>query len=166
MARRMMAVATSLTVFLMTAQVSPFAQAGTGTISGTATNQNGQALANTTAQLRDVTTKQLVGTTITNAQGGFAFVGLNPGQFVVEIIGPNGAIVGTTAPITLAAGAMAVTGVAVTATALGAIAGGAAAAGGVGSFFGTTAGIITGVAIAGGITAGVLAATNDASPSR
>ena len=104
--------------------------------------------------------------TTTNAQGAFSFTGLNPGQYMVEIVNAQGAIIGTTAAITLSAGAMAATGVTVTATAAGAAAGGEAAAGGVGSFFGTTAGIITAVAIVGGVTAAIIAAQGTSSPSR
>jgi len=165
MAKKVLAVAMMIALALTMAPVSIFAQA-TGTIAGTARAQGGQPLANSTAQLRNLATKQLVGTTTTNAQGAFSFTGLNPGQYMVEIVNAQGAIIGTTSAITLSAGAMAATGVTVTATAAGAAAGGTAAAGGVGSFFGTTAGIITAVAVVGGITAAVIVATNNASPSR
>ncbi|MCK7478745.1 MAG: hypothetical protein M0C28_16235 [Candidatus Moduliflexus flocculans] len=43
---------------------------------------------------------------------------------------------------------------------------GAAAAGGLGAFFASTGGILLLVGIGAGVTAGVIAATNDASPSR
>jgi hypothetical protein len=166
MAKKILAVTVMMAVALMCAPASIFAQAPAGAISGTATSQGGQPLANMTAQLRNLATKQLSGTTTTNAQGAFSFTGLNPGQFMVEVVNAQGAIVGTTSAITLSTGAMVATGVAVTATAAGAIAGGAAAAGGLGAFFGTTVGIVTAVAVVGGVTAVAIAATNDASPSR
>ena len=164
-----MATAILLAMALMTAPTSIFAAAqapGPGTINGRATDESGQPLPNMLAQLRNIATKQIVGATTTNAQGLFSFVGLNPGQYVVEITALNGAIVGTTVPITLAAGAMAATGVTVVVTAAGAIAGGAAAAGGIGSFFTTTAGFITAVAIVGETTAAIIALNDQASPSR
>jgi hypothetical protein len=167
MAKRILATAMVVAMALTCAPASIFAaQAPAGTISGTATSQGGQSLANMTAQLRNLATKQLVGTTTTNAQGAFTFTGLNPGQFMVEIVNAQGAIVGTTSAITLSAGAMVATGVTVTAVAAGAIAGGAAAAGGLGAFFGTTVGIVTAVAVVGGVTAAVIATQSNASPSR
>jgi hypothetical protein len=170
MAKKILAVTMMVAMALTCAPLSAFAAQAqaAGTISGTATSQGGQSLATMTAQLRNLTTKQLVGTTTTNAQGAFSFTGLNPGQFMVEVVNAQGAIVGTTSAITLSAGAMVATGVAVTATAAGAIAGGAAAAGGLGAFFGTTAGIVTGVAVAGAVTAIAVkkAQSEEASPSR
>src|SRR5438067_6979000 len=168
MAKKILAVTMMMAMALMSAPASIVAAQAqaVGTISGTATSQSGQSLANMTAQLRNLATKQLVGTTTTYAQGAFSFTGLNPGQFMVEVVNAQGAIVGTTSAITLSAGAMVATGITVTATAAGAIAGGAAAAGGLGAFFGTTAGIVAGVAVAGGITAAVIAAQSNASPSR
>src|SRR5437667_12888856 len=123
MAKKGLAVAMMMALALTMAPVSIFAQA-TGTIAGTARSQGGQSLANMTAQLRNLATKQLVGTTTTNAQGAFSFAGLNPGQFMVEIVNAQGAIVGTTSAITLTTGAMVATGLTVAATTAGAIAGG------------------------------------------
>jgi hypothetical protein len=166
MAKWFLAVAMMMVLALATAPAPVFAAAqAAGSISGTASAQGGAPLGNMTAQLRNLGTKQLVGTTTTTAQGAFSFAGLNPGQYMVEIVNSQGAIVGTTSAISLSPGAMVASGVAVTATA-GAIAGGAAAAGGLGSFFGTTAGIVTAVAVVGGVTAGVIAAQGSASPSR
>src|SRR2546425_2984242 len=85
MAKKILAVAMMMALALTMAPVSIFAQA-TGTIAGTARGQGGQPLANSTAQLRNLATKQLVGTTTTNAQGAFSFTGLNPGQYMVEIV--------------------------------------------------------------------------------
>ena len=64
----------------------------------------------------------------------------------------------------LAAGGI-ITGLSVAASAAGAIAG-AAAAGGLGAFFSSMGGILLLVGISAGLTAAIIAATNDASPSR
>jgi hypothetical protein len=58
-----------------------------------------------------------------------------------------------------------IAGLTVAASAAGAMAG-AAAAGGLGAFFASTGGILLLVGIGAGVTAGIIAATNDASPSR
>jgi hypothetical protein len=101
-----------------------------GQISGVAAIPGKGTLAGVTAQLRDLTTKQLVGVVKTNASGQFVFIVDHPGTFVVEILDEKGAVIGTTAPIVLSAGAMIVSGVAVAPTAGGAAAlAGAAAAG-------------------------------------
>ncbi len=135
----------------------------TGGVQGVARNAQQQTLANHTVQIRNVQTGQLAGTGTTSASGQFTFTGLNPGNYVVEIVNAAGQIVGATAPISVAAGTMAT--VAVTASAAGAL----AAAGGAGfGIFGlgsaASAAIIGGVAV--GLTAGVVATTNNASPSR
>lgn len=159
------AVVVSLTMSLVSLGVVPAAQVQTlGQISGTAASQTGEALSNMTAQLRDLSTKELVGTTTTNASGHFVFVVANPGSFIVEIVGAQGAIVGVTAPITLAAGAMVVSGVTVAATAAGTAAG---VAGGVaGGLFGSTVAVVAATAAGLGVVAGVVAAQDTASPSR
>ena len=182
MAKKLFALTTILAVVLMSVPASLYAQVPAqprnGVINGTAMGPKGEVLANTRVQLRDMKSKQLVGTTTTNAQGRYEFTQLPPSDYVVEIVDRNGAIIGTTALISLTPTAMTAAGITVTATAAGAIAAGAAAgaaagtagaaaaAGGAGAFFGTTAGILTAVAVAGGVTAGVIAAKDDASPSR
>lgn len=152
----------------------------TGEIAGTAVVE-GKPLAKVTVRLRNVDNGQLVGNMTTNERGEFRFTGLPVGNYVVETVAPNGTLLGTSARIALATGAMVATGVAVstsaaaaaaagvgTGAAAGAGAGaaaGAAAAGG--PFFTTTAGIITIAAIGAGIAAAAVAATgDDASPSR
>lgn len=183
--KKLFAAATILALALTSAQVSLFAQATpqNGVINGIAMGPKGEVLANTRVQLRDVKTKQLVGTTTTNAQGRYEFTNLPASDYVVEILDQKGAIIGTTAVVSLTAGAMLAAGVGVTATAAGAIAAGAAAgaaaagagaaagaaaaAGGVGAIFGTTAAIVAGVAAASAAAVvAVQAAQGDASPSR
>jgi hypothetical protein len=167
MTRRILAAVMALALVGVTmpvpVQAARAAQA-TGQIGGTASSAQGQPLANYTIQLRNVQTGQLVGTTTSNATGAFSFTSLNPGNFVIEIVNSSGTIIGTSASVTLAAGAV-VSGVAVAGSALGALgAAGAAAAGG--AFFASTAGIVVITAVGAGVAGGIYAATNNASPSR
>ncbi len=166
--RRLIAIVLAATIVAATPAALPAAvraprQEGTGSIQGVAHDAQRQILANHTVQVRNVQTGQLVGTGTTNQAGSFSFAGLQPGNYVVEIINAAGQIVGATAPIPVAAGTVAA--VTVTASAAGAL----AAAGGAGfGIFGlstaASAAIIGGVAV--GITAGVVATTNNASPSK
>jgi len=149
---------------------APRAQAQPASLSGTASSSAGQTLANVTVQLRDVVTGQLAGTTTSTATGAFSFGGLQAGTYTVEVVGATGQIVGSSAAISVTAGAT-VTGVAVSATAAAvaagaaagaAVAGGSAAAGGI-----STAVIVTTVAAAAGVAGAVAVATNgNASPSK
>ena len=141
---------------LLAAPAGRATQGTLGTVSGTASNSTGQAIAKATVQLRDVATGQLVSTTQSGATGAFTFTGVPAGNFVVEVVNAAGQIIGTSASITVAAGAT-IAGVAVSVSA----AVGAAAAGGI-----STAVIITTVAVGAGIAGAVALATNDASPSR
>jgi hypothetical protein len=133
---------------------------GTGKISGIARDAQNQVLPGVKVQLRNVDTGQLVATTKAAANGAFEFTGLNPGNYIVEIVDNAGKIIGLSPSTALAAGG-AITGLAVSASA-----GAIAAAGGAGAFFASTGGILLLVGIGAGVTAGVIAATNDASGSR
>ena len=144
--------------------VSANAGQGTGKISGTARNAQDQILAGVKVQLRNIDTGQLVATTKAGPDGAFEFTGLNPGNYIAEIVDDSDKIVGASPSMALAAGGV-ITGLSVSASAAGALAG-AAAAGGLGAFFSSTGGILLLVGIGAGVTAGVIALTNDASPSR
>jgi hypothetical protein len=135
---------------------------GTASIAGSARAAAGRAAANTTVRLRNLATGQLAGTTTTNAAGEFSFVGLEAGNYVVELVNATGELIATGAPVAVADG-MAVTGAGVSAAGAAA----AATAGGVGSFFSSTLGLVA-IAAAGAAVAGVtVAATRTpASPSR
>jgi hypothetical protein len=152
---------------LFAAGAGRVAQVPGATLSGTATSSTGQTIAQTTVRLRDLATGQLVSTTQSAANGAFSFAGLPAGNFVVEVVNAAGQIIGTSASITVAAGAT-ITGVTVSATAAaalgtaaGAAAAGAATAGGL-----STAAVITSVALGAGVAGAVAVATNHASPSR
>jgi hypothetical protein len=133
--------------------VSRPAGQATGAIRGTAMSATGQTLPNFTVPVRNLQTGQLAGLTTSNAVGSFNFAGLNPGNYVVEVVNRTGITVGSSAAVTVTAGATA--NVTVTA-ATGAQAGTTPqASSGV-----RTAVIITAIAAGAGITAAVLIANN------
>ena len=159
--------------------------ANIGQVSGRAV-VDGKPLGNVTVRLRNIDTGQLVGTTTANAVGEFSFTGLSAGNFIVETVCANGAILGTSTRITLTAGAMAPANLSVgtstaalaacdevaalttgTAGAAGARVGAVASTGrGIGAILGSTVGLVTLSAAAVGITAGVIAAQGTASGSQ
>lgn len=127
-----------------------------GSLQGIARNAQQQPLGNMKVQIRNVATGQLAGTGTTNAAGQFSFAGLNPGDYVVEVVNAAGQIVATAAPVSVAAGTVAT--VTVTASAA------APAAAAAGGLFGLgTAGTVLGIAGAAaaiGITAMVVTKDN------
>ena len=164
-----------------------------GLISGIA-SVDGKPLPNVTVRLRNIDNGQLVGQATASAEGEFSFLGLNPANYVVEMVAANGTILGTSVAIALTAIALAATNVTVgaSAAALAAAGGtgtaaGAGAAVGAGATAGGTAAAGAG-AVAGGVAAGatglsatviavsavgvtlgttaIVAVANDASPSR
>lgn len=134
----------------------------TGQIAGTARDSTGQPMPNTSVRLRSIETGRLAGSTTTSSTGQFSFSRLGPGMYVVEVVNAAGNVVATSTTISLAAGAMAATGVTITASAASAT---ALAGGGAAAFFGSTAGIITLAALAGGIAFGVYEATKPSASS-
>ena len=98
------------------------------------------------------------------ADGTYEFAGIAQGNYLVEIVDENDKVLGLSTATALGPGA-AITGLMVSLSSTGAAAA-AAAAGGIGAFFASTGGILLLVGIGAGVTAGVIAATNDASPSR
>jgi hypothetical protein len=129
-----------------------------GSIAGVARNTAGSPVGQTSVQLRNLATGEIAGTATSDAAGQFSFAGLTPGNYSLELLNAAGEIVGTSSAITVSAGA-AVTGVSVTSSVLVTAA--------TGSFFASTAGLIT-AAAAGAAVAGVSVATSrrSASPSR
>lgn len=160
----MLTIATFLTMvsFVGTASAAPAPKQGTGSVSGIAQNSSNAVMSGVKVQLRNVDTGALSGTTTSGTTGGYSFAGLNAGSYVVEIVDAAGRIIGTSASISVTAGA-AITGITVAASAAGAAAGAAA---GFSAFFTSTGGILVGVGVVSGITAGVVAAANNGSPSR
>jgi hypothetical protein len=136
--------------------VTSVAQSELATLAGTATSSSGQTLANATVQLRNLATGTVSSTTTSSSTGVFSFAAVNPGNYVVEVLNAAGQVVGTTASISVAAGA-ALTGVAVSATAA-AVAAGIAGA--------STIAAVTAAAAAAGVVGVVARGQGDASPSR
>ncbi|MEP6917376.1 MAG: carboxypeptidase-like regulatory domain-containing protein [Acidobacteriota bacterium] len=170
--RKTLALALTVAVVLIGAPVGAFATTSktppagqsvpTGALTGTAMDASQRALPGAHVQVRD-RRGALVATGTTNGSGGFSFAGLAPGSYTIEIVSAAGDIVGTSAAVTLLAGATAV--VPVTAAAAGAI---AAASGGGLSLFGL--GTIGTVALVGGAATaaivGYQVTKGDVSPSR
>lgn len=153
--RRFVSAVLVFAVAVLLSPASLAAQAQTGGISGTAATADGARIANAQVRIIDPSTGRTVATSVTRANGSFAVSGVNPGNYIVQIVGPNGAVVGTSAAVTVTAGAVA-SGVAITATAAALAAGGLSA-------------VTIGAIIVGGAAVGVTAlvvATNDSSPSR
>jgi hypothetical protein len=82
-------------------------------LSGTASDSTGHALANANVQLRNVSTGQLVGNATTNGTGQFNFPSLPAGSYLVEVVNPSGQIVATSGSVVVSPG-WAVSGVSVT----------------------------------------------------
>jgi hypothetical protein len=150
-------IATLLLVVALGAAVSagPAPQVS-GKIGGTVRDAQGQPLPNAKLQLRNVDTGQIVGRTRAAGNAAYEFTAVPPGNYIVEIVDDSDRVIGLSAAAPLTTGG-AVTGLIAVLT--------ASTAGG-GAFFASTAGILLLVGLGAGVTAGVIAATNDASPSR
>jgi hypothetical protein len=124
-----------------------------GQISGIArTRTTGQPLVGYTAQLRDTTTNAIIGTTKTTKGGAFAFTGVPPGSYIVEIVDSANRVLGTSTTVRTTPAAMLVSGVVVTIGDIGGVAA-VAGGGGIGAFFTSTTGIV--VLAAAGVGLGV-----------
>jgi hypothetical protein len=153
-----MAKLTGLLALVLALGVTVAADAGqaTGSIAGTVRDAQGQPLPNARVQLRNVDTAQIVARTRAGADAAYEFGGVAPANYLVEIVDDAGRVIGLSSAAALAPNG-AVTGLiaALTATTAGA-----------GAFFASTGGILLLVGIGAGVTAGVIAVTNNASPSR
>ena len=133
------------------------------TISGVARGPNLQALKTVRVQLRNATSGEVTGSTVTTETGEFLVPNLPSGSYVVEILDGTNHLLGISAPVFVAPGATASTSVMALAP------GTAAAASGTGfSIFGM--GPVTSVAVLGAASAaaivGVVATRPNASVSR
>jgi hypothetical protein len=77
----------------------------TGQIAGWA-SADGTPVRNATVRLRDINSGQLLAATNSDESGIFAFVTVPAGSYVVELACGSGGLLGASAPVTLAAGAM------------------------------------------------------------
>jgi hypothetical protein len=137
---------------------------GTGSLNGVAHGVDKAPLRNYTVRVRNVADGQIAGSTTSSGAGEFSFAGLQPGNYIVEVVDATGKVVGLSTMIGVTAGAT--VSVTVSAAAAGAIT--AAAASGGFSMFGLgTLGSVAVITAAGvaGVTA-VVATRGDASPSR
>jgi hypothetical protein len=149
-------IALLVVILALGAAVAADAAQAAGKIAGTVRDAQGQPLPNARLQLRNVDTAQVMAKTRAGADASYEFTGIAPGNYVVEIVDDADRVLGLSAAAPLAAGG-AVTGLIV------ALASTTAAGG---AFFASTAGILLLVGLGAGVTAGVVAIANDASPSR
>jgi hypothetical protein len=132
---------------------------------GIATTPNGEPLRNTVVRARNLLTNAIEASTRTGEQGEYAILNLQPGNYVLELVDDDGAIIGTSAFVAATAGAI-VSGLTITA------AGGVLSAAGtttsvLGAIGATAARSVTAAAAAAGVAGLVVPpATPVASPSR
>jgi hypothetical protein len=88
-----------------------------GTITGIAVGANRAPLANQEIRLRNVSTGQIFGSTMTNGAGQFTFLNVPPGTYVIEVVDSRGKVIGLSPSLGLSAGGSA--NVPVSATAMG-----------------------------------------------
>src|SRR5262245_37103891 len=163
MLRQIMSVALSLALMLSVVPTVSAAAVSAGRISGLARTLDGRYLGGQLARLRSLDIGHVADVTTTSTVGEFSFRGLTAGSYVVELISTSGYVVATSAPVVLTTRRMTAEGVTATAPVTATQAQQAGTAGG---FWTSTAGIITIAAIAAGVIAGVVVATNDESPSQ
>ena len=64
-------------------------------IGGRVVTSNGQVLVNTGVRARNMLSGTIAGSTSTAAGGQFSIVGLNPGNYVLELVDASGQVIGT-----------------------------------------------------------------------
>src|SRR2546425_4953361 len=107
----LVAAATLMVTTFLVSETAPAAQVS-GIISGYG-SVDGKPVRNATAVLREIPSGQLAASTACDNSGIFAFVGVPAGTYVVELVCSGGALMGTSAPVTLVGSAMAAPGVSV-----------------------------------------------------
>lgn len=138
------------------------AGASVGHISGLALTQNGVHLIGQLARLRSLDRGAVAGEMTTNNAGEFSFTGLTAGSYIVELVA-NGYVVATSASVVLTSRDMTAEGVSATVPAAATQAQAGVLAG---SFWASTVGVITLVAVGAGITTAIIVAKKTGSPSR
>jgi hypothetical protein len=151
-----------------TAIPNPVMGGQTQVITGHAKDATSKTLAKVTVRVRRVNpppgTSSIAGTATTTEAGAFSIPVADAGNYVVEILDANGNVIGTSAGLTVAAGATVTVDVTASALLAAASSGTAAGAGIGGAGFGTTA---TVAAIASGATIATIAVIKaNASASR
>jgi len=103
--RRVLTLALALS---LAAPISSAFAAGAGAAAGAASISGSARVASkvkTTIRLRNVANNQVVATTTADTAGRFSFAGLEPGNYVVEVLNASGAVVSASTPLALEAGA-------------------------------------------------------------
>src|SRR4051812_50138384 len=77
---------------------------GQGALNGVAQSADKAPLPNFRVHVRNANTGDLAGSTTSNQAGQFSFGGLQPGNYVVEIVDAAGKVVGLSPSLTVAAG--------------------------------------------------------------
>ena len=80
-------------------------------MTGVARGNHMQSLAGVNVQLRNLDTGDVVGATMTTEAGTFTFPALPAGNYIAEVVDATGKVLGTGAPVSLAAGDTATTSV-------------------------------------------------------
>lgn len=163
MLRRVLSLALSLGLVLC-AIPNASAAGAMGRISGVAMSSNGEQFAGQVARLRSLDRGQIAAVTTTSGSGGFSFSDVNAGSYLVELVS-NGAVVGTSAPVTLTAQTMTLDRVMATAAAVPAAAQGSNNYTG-GSFWTSKWFMISAAAVAAGVTTALVANGDEASAKR
>jgi len=134
-------------------------------LNGIATTSNGEPLPNTVVRARNLLTNEIEASTRTSEKGEFAILNLQPGNYVLELVDDDGAIIGTSAFVAATPGAI-VQGLTITASG-GVLSAAGTTTGWLAALAGTAARGVTAAAAAAGV-AGVVVppATPIASPSR
>lgn len=130
-------------------------------LTGAARSTSGQLLSNASVQIRNYGFGEVIAETTSGLSGEFSFVGLEPGQYIVEVV-EAGKVMGMTSPITLAAGTALTVEVTVLSSALASSAGAGFSLLGLGPSVSTA---VLGAAGAAAVTA-VVSTSPEASPSR
>ena len=76
----------------------------TTTIEGNALTSTNGAMPNATVRLRDVRFGRVVASTVTDKSGLFEFRGIEPGSYVIELVGSDGTILATSQILSVDAG--------------------------------------------------------------
>ncbi len=153
--KRLTALAIVLVLVGSVPAVALAAPQGPGQLTGSVRDAGDRPVANALVRLRNLDTCAIVVTTTTISGGAYAFTGVAPGSYVVEVIDASGQILSTSAALTVTAG-QGLSGVLVTLTSI-------AEKGALASFFTSTTGVVVLAAAGAGIGFAVYEATKSAS---
>jgi len=98
-----------VTPFILTLAIAAAAMAalnaatGGGALSGSIIDRAQAPLAGLAVPLRNIDTGELVARAHTDRSGRFSFTNLKGGQYIVEVVGTSGNLVGTSAPVSVTA---------------------------------------------------------------